>query len=301
MKLIQWTLFIDMLGYRDINGNITDEASAKDFLDFMESNKHIFDFQNNDDVKKRYKNDDQFNLYEFYDVQYSFVSDSFILTLYPKEVESLDNVEKMYMHSANALYIITMRLQDFIFNCFSKKGVFLRGGISNKYCYIRENFAVGEGLIEAYKIESSVAKYPRIAVSEHIINNYRLMNALKFLEYALYNANKLILRDSSDGVHFLDYIGYQLSTIDTTSAAVRKRVLKNRSGFDFQHKLVAKFIEVHANILEAKLTKLYERQKKLKGKEKESVEKVIEKFEWLKEHHNKSVISNNLVSHLTVS
>ncbi len=127
MKLLQWTLFIDMLGYRDINGSINSEEVAKEFVSFMEENKALFDFQNHDYFVERYKSYSQFNLYEFYEVKHAFVSDSLIITFYPKEVELLVDVDKMYMHSANALFIITMRLQAFIYNCFSQKGVFLRG------------------------------------------------------------------------------------------------------------------------------------------------------------------------------
>ncbi|TOK53284.1 hypothetical protein, partial [Vibrio parahaemolyticus] len=76
MKLLQWTLFIDMLGYRDINGSINSEEAAKEFVSFMEENKALFDFQNHDYFVERYKSYSQFNLYEFYEVKHAFVSDS---------------------------------------------------------------------------------------------------------------------------------------------------------------------------------------------------------------------------------
>ncbi|WP_158527192.1 hypothetical protein [Pelagibaculum spongiae] len=53
MKLVQWTLFIDMLGYRDINGAINSEAKAKEFIAFMEENKAGLDFTNRSEVKEK--------------------------------------------------------------------------------------------------------------------------------------------------------------------------------------------------------------------------------------------------------
>ncbi|WP_157925777.1 hypothetical protein, partial [Escherichia coli] len=82
MKLLQWTLFIDMLGYREINGSINTEDAAQDFVNFMEMNKGIFDIQNNKIIEDSYKHSEQFDLYQFYDIKYAFVSDSFILTFY---------------------------------------------------------------------------------------------------------------------------------------------------------------------------------------------------------------------------
>ncbi|TOH24711.1 hypothetical protein, partial [Vibrio parahaemolyticus] len=186
--------------------------------------KALFDFQNHDYFVERYKSYSQFNLYEFYEVKHAFVSDSLIITFYPKEVELLVDVDKMYMHSANALFIITMRLQAFIYNCFSQKGVFLRGGVSNKYCDLKDNFAVGEGLIDSYLVESKIAKYPRIALSEDTSSNKKLMEKIRFLSKVMYNDNQLVARDPVDDVYYLDYLQYNLTMIDTSSKFVQARV-----------------------------------------------------------------------------
>ncbi|ELB2850165.1 hypothetical protein R7036_22890 [Vibrio sp. 1637] len=300
MKLLQWTLFIDMLGYRDINGSINSEDSAKEFVSFMEENKALFDFQNDDYFVERYKQDSQFDLYEFYEVKHAFVSDSLILTFYPKEVESLVNVDKMYMHSANALFIITMRLQAFIYSCFSQKGVFLRGGVSNKYCYVKDNFAVGEGLIDSYLVESKVAKYPRIALSKDTSSNTKLMEKIRFLSDVMYNNNQLVAKDPVDGVYYLDYLKYNLAMIDASSKIVQARILADRKGFDAQFESVELFVKKHGNGIEAKLAELNIRVAPLKGKEKEAMQKVIDKFEWLKDYHNSLVSKNNLVSEYTI-
>ncbi|WP_156309037.1 hypothetical protein [Sphingobacterium endophyticum] len=43
MKLIQWTLFIDMLVYGEINGMIESDKHADEFISFMSKNADIFD------------------------------------------------------------------------------------------------------------------------------------------------------------------------------------------------------------------------------------------------------------------
>ncbi|HFQ4901516.1 TPA: hypothetical protein ACGU4U_003527 [Vibrio vulnificus] len=300
MKLLQWTLFIDMLGYRDINGSINSEEVAKEFVSFMEENKALFDFQNQDYFVERYKSYNQFNLYEFYEVKHAFVSDSLIITFYPKEVELLVDVDKMYMHSANALFIITMRLQAFIYNCFSQKGVFLRGGVSNKYCYLKDNFAVGEGLIDSYLVESKIAKYPRIALSEDTSSNKKLMEKIRLLSKVMYNDNQLVARDPVDDVYYLDYLQYNLTMIDTSSKFVQARVLADRKGFDAQFESVELFVKKHGNEIEAKLVELKSRIAPLTGKDQEAMQKVINKFEWLKDYHNNLVSKNNLVSQYVI-
>jgi len=300
LKLLQWTIFIDMLGYRDMNGAINTESAAKDLIHFMEVNKAIFEYQNNKTIEDGYKLSDQFNLYEFYEIKHAFISDSLILTFYPMEVSGLVDPDKMYMHSANALFIISMRLQTLIYNCFSEKGVFLRGGISNKYCYIKDAFAVGEGLIEAYKIESTIAIHPRIALSNEIVNNANLMKKIKYLSDVMYNGNQLISVDPTDNVSFLDYIGFQLATIDTGSTRVQHWVVNHRKWFDEHYHIVETYIEKHALEIEKKLKDLNTRRSALPVSNRSSIDRVIDKFEWLQSYHNSKVSKSSLLSNLLV-
>lgn len=289
-----------MLGYRDINGEINSEELAMNFVSFMEENKSIFVFQDNPYVSKVYEEDDQFNLYEFYDVKYAFVSDSLILTFYPLEAKGLKSIDKMYMHSANALFIINMRLQAFIFNCFHQKGVFLRGGVSNKYCYVKDNFAVGEGLIDAYLVESKNAKYPRIAFSENVVSNSKLMSKIKFLSDVMYGGNQLIVKDSSDGVYYLDYLSNNSHLIDFSSENVRERLKADPVGFEFNFNNISNYFKSHSEKIQKKLIELDQKLKKSTGDEAINIEKIIEKFLWLKRYHNSVVSKNNLLKNFTI-
>ncbi|WP_299267906.1 hypothetical protein [uncultured Psychrosphaera sp.] len=288
MKLVQWTLFIDMLGYRDINGAINSEAKAKEFIAFMEENKAGLNFTNRTEVKEQYKKDKAFNLYEYYDVKHAFVSDSLIITFSPKEVRTLKKIKMKYMHSANALFIILMRLQAIIFSCFSQKGLFLRGGISTKYCYIKDEFAVGEGLISAYKAESSLAIYPRIAFSPEVLKDKQLKDSVTDLSKIMYGGNNIIKLDS-DGVHYLDYLGYNLSTVDMRIPMVAGLVAKNPHQYLLSVQHIKLFFEKHAKAVEDKLTELEARKTGLNAEKLEKLQKVIDKFLWLKNYHNSSL------------
>jgi nitroreductase len=47
-------------------------------------------------------------------------------------------------------------------------GVFLRGGITRGPIYIDDSFVFGAALVEAYELESKIAKYPRVLIAESL-------------------------------------------------------------------------------------------------------------------------------------
>lgn len=290
MKLLQWTLFIDMLGYREVNGSISSDKDAEAFIEFMETNRNILDFSNRDEVKELYEKND-FNLYEYYDVDSCFVSDSIIITYKPKEVEKLTKEDLKFMHSANALFIICMRLQTIIFNCFTEKGIFLRGGISSKYSYIKDSFAVGQGVIEAYLAESSIAKSPRIVLHPNIEENKKLIEKINFLSDAMYGGKSLIQRDSQDGILFLDYIGFALSSSDLKSQSVARAAALDPLRFAAQRVVTDNYVRRHYEALGNKIQEMTSTVNKLDAgsEEHEKMLRVLSKFIWLKEYHNRSI------------
>ncbi|WPC30957.1 hypothetical protein [Acinetobacter towneri] len=142
MKLLQWTLFIDMLGYKNINGSIDNKEKALELINFMKENAEIFQAQDSSKRKILYSQE-EFNLYEFYEPKYCFVSDSLIISFEPKEIKRKEKFKNEFVrHSANVAIIIMMRLVVFIFKCYQEKNIFLRGGISNKFSYIDGSIAV---------------------------------------------------------------------------------------------------------------------------------------------------------------
>lgn len=294
MKLVQWTLFIDMLGYRDINGSINSDESAQKFMEFMDDNRKIFDFTNAPHVVDKYKRNNEFNLYSFYEISHCFVSDSLIITYKPKEVEEPDNPEKRLMHSANALFIISLRLQAFIFNCFSQKGLFLRGGVSNKYCYIKESIAVGEGLIEAYEAESSLAKYPRILIHPSVEEDIDLIKKIDFLAEKMYKGKGILQRDKTDGRLFIDHLGYAIATVDKSIPMIKSSAKAQPARHAAHFQSVQLVVKIHAEQIDKKLKELHTRIINANGNEDEckKLKSVLTKFEWLRDYHNTKVAAN---------
>lgn len=297
MKLTQWTLFIDMLGYRDINGSINSEEKAKEFISFMDASRKIFELTDSKEKREQYAKDEHFNLYKYYDIQNSFVSDSLIITYQPREVEENISVDIQQMHSANALFIITIRLQIFIYHCFREKGIFLRGGISNKYCFIKDNFAVGEGLIEAYLGESKYAKNPRIVLHPSVGINIRLMEKIEFLSKKMYGGKSIIKKDIDD-LYFLDHLGYAISTTDIEIPMIAKAAEKDPSGYLMTCKSVANYTQKHGEEITKKLKEFNEKMSLVDPESEEGkvVASVTGKFVWLKNYHNSKIEHHHALS-----
>lgn len=81
----------------------------------------------------------------------------------------------------------------------------IRGGITLGDLYIDDTFVLGPGLIDAYKLESQKAKFPRIIVDESYAEK-----AMLYLKDACSRINEgkekcAIIKDD-DGVYFLDYL-----------------------------------------------------------------------------------------------
>lgn len=77
------------------------------------------------------------------------------------------------------------------------EGIICRGGIAYGKHFLHESFLFSNGLIEAYRIESEIAKYPRIVVSTDLIE----------LIYKNGEIDKNIpLIKENDGLFFVDFL-----------------------------------------------------------------------------------------------
>lgn len=80
--------------------------------------------------------------------------------------------------------------------------VLLRGGISRGELYCNENVIFGPGLTEAYLLESSLAKYPRVIFTEKI-RTEALENAGKL--YA-FDFNNMYYCKDDDMLYYINYL-----------------------------------------------------------------------------------------------
>jgi hypothetical protein len=197
------------------------------------------------------------------------------------------------MHSANALFIIAIRLQTFIFKCYLEKGLFLRGGVSNKYCYVKDRFAVGEGLIEAYLAESSIAKYPRIVIHPAVEENVELMKKIDFLSDKMYGGKSILQRDDLDDQLFIDHIGYAIATVNKKIPMIKAAAERDPGMYLIHLGSVQNQIQRHAEQIEKKLLELRARIDAGDDQAgRSALEPVVQKFEWLKQYHNAKVQAN---------
>lgn len=78
------------------------------------------------------------------------------------------------------------------------EGLICRGGIAVNKHFSNGSFTFSAGVIDAYRVESTIARFPRVVVSQDLID-------LIYPDQEEY-PNFLIKED--DGLVFLDYIGY---------------------------------------------------------------------------------------------
>jgi hypothetical protein len=76
------------------------------------------------------------------------------------------------------------------------EGFLCRGGVTFGKHFVKDRFMFSKGLIDAYQLESSQAKHPRIVVSDNLIQ----------LAMPATDASALNIIVEDDGVAFVDYI-----------------------------------------------------------------------------------------------
>ena len=184
-----------------------------------------------------------------------------------------------------------MRLQTFTFHCFSEKKLFLRGGISNRYCHIKDSFAVGEGLIQAYLAESKIAVHPRIILHPEIQKNEKLMEKIDRIAKEMYAGRSILQKDANDGIYFIDHLGYSISVADINIPMIGIAAANNPLMYLHNRQMVGRYIFRHAESVAHKIKEL---EGKLElhasdAKEREKIQSVLDKFLWLKAYHNKSI------------
>lgn len=90
-------------------------------------------------------------------------------------------------------------------------GLLCRGGITFGKHFSKEKFLFSKAMIDAYHLESSKARYPRIIISEDLLQLAKTSVALE----------ELPLRHQDDGAAFVDFITVdELASADAIVAAV---------------------------------------------------------------------------------
>lgn len=284
MKLLHWTVFVDLLGYQELNGGVKSLEDAKDLIEFMNSNKQIFNDQTqNVQLRKQYENS-SYNLYEHYEISFAFISDSLIISYTPNLDKDFPE-EIALRHSANSLLIILQRLRLLIYKCAREKNIFLRGGISNDYSYIHENFAVGKGVGSAYKAET-LAKYPRVILAEDVTANTKLMKAIDDLSKIMYNID--LIKD--DGQKYLDFNCFGRITLDAKSnnPFVIKTAISDPEKYKENVLHEGGMLRAYKDAIEFQIRKALMLKESKDNEEQKLYKSLREKYLWLSNYHDKS-------------
>lgn len=279
-KLIQFTFFVDMLGFGNKVGRIDNQEKADKFIEFMETNKSLFTAYSEKDTLDKSK---LVNIPNFYEFNYSFISDSIVISFAPKILKEKLSEELYYMHSASLFFIMTSRIITLLFNACKEHKILFRGGVSTKFSYIKNEFVVGEGLIEAYKLESIEAKYPRILLSKELSNKKKFMESLKLISNKMYGKCKIIKKDIDD-CFFIDYLSLLIGQANMTTpyaTSIYKGQLKLNNNVFFNYHKEA--IEDTKNYLD-----------KLSPEDK-NYESIKEKYDWIKKYHNSHLSSTHKI------
>jgi hypothetical protein len=176
----RYVAFLDLLGFSDMCVNRKkDCAEIKAIFNDIELLKLNYDSFSRIIISDEVRNDTEF----------TFMSDSIIISA-PCSKEGL---------------LFILYLSSCIQNMLLLNGVLLRGGIAEGDFYKRGNIMFGPAFISAYYLESKLAIYPRIIISNIIISTLKEKGLLKkktVEDYVgKYKQNSNIPVSTDDAVH----------------------------------------------------------------------------------------------------
>lgn len=137
---------------------------------------------------------------------------------------------------------------------FVKSKIFVRGAISVSDLYMDENIVLGPALIESYKLESEKAIYPRIILSNEVVDIVKIhINYYSDKKYSPQNKEYLV---DIDGFHFINYLFIMF--------------------YDHEHptEYILKEITEHKNVVEECLASHIDNYK------------LFDKYSWVAKYHN---------------
>lgn len=173
-------LFLDFLGFSEIVGETeSDEGKLRSLVAAMDRIKEIA--TDNSGVNKSQR--------------LTHFSDSVVVSY-----EVSDPAAVFMLLNAVAFCVINL----------VERGYLVRGAIVSGKLYHTKNHIVGPAMIEAYRLESKVAVYPRILISEDLVEIAKGATAEHHDpdDEAGY-VNDFMTADAEDGLFFFDYFGWQ--------------------------------------------------------------------------------------------
>ena len=178
-------VFLDILGFKNIIINSKTEESVKkifDILTYVEAwntsdglNKFIEEknFRSESFLENKSVNFNEIQQ----EIQISYFSDSLVISL-PYDDINLD-IRLFLIDHALACFMTKMAAMNF----------FIRGGISIGKMYHKKNIFFGPAFLEAYRLESEVAIYPRVIFSTDLVDVVKQIPYVKESEDGIFHIN----------------------------------------------------------------------------------------------------------------
>jgi hypothetical protein len=104
------------------------------------------------------------------------------------------------------------------------RGIFSRGGITSGELYHRRDAIFGQALIDAYYIESRLAMFPRIIVTESIVENFVIFRNNQLSQSRQMPSGSYFRRDF-DNLYHLDFFSPWLF-VPSRTGTIRQTVVK---------------------------------------------------------------------------
>lgn len=272
MALKTFTLFSDILGFKNKIVSISTQDEANKVFALLDRNQQYTERVN------QLHNPVIDNSYDIFE---TMISDANVISYVCKEnSQEEDSIEiNEFLHtnfSVQAFIFILGKINSLIINLLIGDGYFLRGAISDKKIFWKGNRVIGEGLVEAYELESKKAIYPRVILNESISNDSSFIDTVN----QAYKLN--ILKQDFDGVWFYDYI--------TSFIGDWKFQYTNASEEEQQKSIetMSTILSQHKQHIETNLTRLYN-EIKTSAKNTMSSCSILPKYIWLRDYHNYTI------------
>ena len=260
--------FIDILGFGEFVNQYDNDITSTFLQDLQESfalaSEHLLDNRN------------VYNKEAIEHLEYQTFSDNICIS-----IPYFDN-ENDFLSNLNILSIYVRGLQMVMMS----KGFFVRGGVSVGSYYADKNIIFSKGLINAYKLESEKAIYPRILIDKWIIEKILSYRESKIDYFGLKQA---IIFDW-ENQPFFNPIGLIDSSISQFSSVLKDVESDSENQFYMLFNSLAKTVgQMTSELLEIASIKEKESLSLVKGhinrclQENLRNEKIYTKYLWIKE------------------
>lgn len=218
-------VFLDILGFKSMIQSIGSNKDVKnvfDILTYLEAwntqdglNKFIEekDFINEIYLQRKSVNFKQIQK----EIRITYFSDSLVITL-PYRGGEFQN--KLFL---------TIRTIAYLCSKLAIANFFVRGGIAVGDMFHETNIFFGPAFLEAYKLESEIANYPRIILSKEILQ----LVSQSDIPY---------LKTDVDGLIHVDWVCFVKNNLDTDELKIiNDNIMKNIVFYQNNMKVVAKY------------------------------------------------------------